>query len=265
MTYRLGWRRDLPDHRDFKFSARPESVAALPNFVDLRTNDTPILDQGNLGSCTAHAAVAAFEWLQKARQKGKYVAGSRLFIYKESRDIDGEKGDVGSSLRSAAKAMANYGVPPEKIWPYIVSRFDVEPPASVKKEAVKAKSTNYWRVDGGSYNGTLINMKTALAAVPGSPTGLPVMFGFTCYDSAFDVGSSGMIPIPRTGEQPAGGHAIIAMGYDNSKNSLLIKNSWGTAWGMRGYGYLPYWYVENGLVADCWSVGGESELGVNVG
>ena len=92
------------------------------------------------------------------------------------------------------------------------------------------------------------------------------MFGFTVYNSISHAATTGKIPYPTTGEKVAGGHAIVAIGYDDNlkitntntgastTGSLIIRNSWGPKWGDGGYGYLPYDYVIHGLAVDFWSL-----------
>ena len=78
---------------------------------------------------------------------------------------------------------------------------------------------------------------------------------------------TGRIPFPTRGDSRRGGHAVCAMGYDDTmeienpqvagsktKGALLIRNSWGTGWGDEGYGWLPYEYVLKGLAVDWWSL-----------
>jgi C1A family cysteine protease len=91
--------------------------------------------------------------------------------------------------------------------------------------------------------------------------GLALMFGFTVYSSIPPIGTgSGDIPYPGPEERVLGGHAIVAVGYDDKKQigkekgALLIRNSWGTEWGELGYGWLPYAYIESGLAVDFWSL-----------
>ena len=63
---KYGWKKDLPDHRDFKFTYQ---VMSLPQKVDLRPEMPPVYDQGELGSCTANAGGAAFAYTHKKEQK----------------------------------------------------------------------------------------------------------------------------------------------------------------------------------------------------
>jgi len=83
------------------------------------------------------------------------------------------------------------------------------------------------------------------------------MFGFTVYSS---LSNDADIPYPSVHDKVSGGHAILAVGYDDkhkNKNAkpgaLLIRNSWGTSWGDGGYGWLPYEYALKGLASDFWA------------
>ena len=72
------------------------------------------------------------------------------------------------------------------------------------------------------------------------------MFGFTVYNSIEQAEKTGKIPFPSPKEKVEGGHAIVAVGYDDKmkiKNqygkiettgALLIRNSWGKGMGRRG-------------------------------
>ena len=264
----MGWEHDLPDFRDFT-AQTPEvksvlsksrllkaKAAALPAAVDLRQWCSPIEDQGDLGSCTANAGVGLLEYYER-RACGDHLDASRLFLYKATRDLLGWTGDQGAYLRTTMKAMALFGVPPEQYWKYNIAAFDNEPPAFCYAFAQNYQALKYYRLDppDSSPSEVLSCIKTYLAA------GLPSMFGFTVYSSFPRVGAgTGDIPFPQPGENVLGGHAVDAVGYDNArkigkdKGALLIRNSWGTAWGENGYGWLPYKYVEVGLVDDFWSL-----------
>jgi C1A family cysteine protease len=264
----MGWERDLPDFRDFtaqspdvkgvrsKSKRLRQTAKAVPSSVDLRQWCSPIEDQGDLGSCTANAGVGLLEYFQR-RAYGKYLDGSRLFLYKVTRNLLGWTGDQGAYLRTTMKAMALFGLPPESYWPYEIREFDVEPPAFCYAFGQSYQALKYYRLDppGQGTSRTLALLKENLAA------GLPAMFGFTVYSSIPPLGDGkGEIPFPRPGDAVEGGHAVVAVGYDDHKKidedtgAILIRNSWSTAWGVAGYGWLPYAYVEAGLAVDFWSL-----------
>jgi C1A family cysteine protease len=264
----MGWERDLPDFRDYVPEA-PEVKAllgksqplkaaknTLPKSVDLRKWCSPIENQGNLGSCTANAGVGLVEYFQR-RAFGKHLDGSRLFIYKATRNLLRWTGDQGAYLRDTMKALVLFGVPPESYWPYKISKFDDEPPAFCYAFGQNFQAIKYYRLDppGASPGKALGSVRQSLAA------GLPSMFGFSVYSSMPGVNEgTGDIPMPQPGDKFEGGHAVVAVGYDDAKKigkdkgALLIRNSWGTAWGEKGYGWLPYAYVEEGLAVDFWSL-----------
>jgi C1A family cysteine protease len=271
----MGWMPDVPDVRDFT----PESTdlkpllerarvpvaapaPALPGNVDLRRWCTPIENQGALGSCTAHAGVGMYEYFIK-RGYGKEFDLSRRFLYKTTRNLLRWTGDTGAFLRTTMGAMAIFGVPPEDYWRYDTAAFDVEPSAFCYAFAESFEALKYYRLDGGPVprDVLLSRIRTHLAA------GLPSMFGFTVYNSISQANAAGgKVPFPAPGDRAVGGHAVLAVGYDDAmriKNvnggaettgALLIRNSWGTAWGAAGYGWLPYEYVMRSLAVDWWSM-----------
>lgn len=273
----MGWIPDIPDFRDYtiehklikpvfqkaglymKQTQRP----GLPVSVDLRPWCSPIENQGSLGSCTAHAGVGILEYFER-KAFGKHIDASRLFLYKTTRNLLHWIGDTGAFLRTTMGAMVLFGVPPEEYWPYTTVHpdFDEEPTAFCYAFAQNYQAIKYFRLDppGTPFNLLLLRIKFLLSR------GWPSMFGFTVYSSIYQASQTGKIPFPCTGEKVLGGHAVVAVGYDDrlkirnincnkeTKGAFLIRNSWGTQWGDKGYGWLPYDYVTKGLARDWWSL-----------
>jgi len=263
----FGWLRDLPDARDYTpqtpevsdkaLSAIPQWTQfkvsspklSLPDSVDLRHWCSPVEDQERLGSCTAHAGVGLIEYFEN-RAFGKHLDHSRLFLYKVTRKLMHTKGDTGAYLRTTMGAMKLFGTPPESEWPYKTRYFDYEPDAYVYALAQNYQAICYFRLDNPNLTPeeTLNRIKILLSF------GFCSMFGFSVYESIRKVDRTGRIPFPEKGERLLGGHAIIACGFSDTQQSLLIRNSWSADWGLKGYGWLPYEYILQGLTADWWTL-----------
>ncbi len=66
---------------------------------------------------------------------------------------------------------------------------------------------------------------------------------------------TGNMPMPKSGENPIGGHAVLAVGYDNEDRVFIVRNSWGEGWGDAGYFYMPYAYLlDDNLSDDLWTI-----------
>ncbi len=241
-----GWIPDLPDRRDHLYAAPPVFLLKLPPLVDLRTQCPPVYDQGQLGSCTANAIAAAIEF-ERMKQSLQDFTPSRLFIYYDERVMEGTvASDSGAQIRDGIKSVAKQGACPESEWPYDISKFAVPPPSQCYQDALKDKVVQYSRVARN-----LDQMKGCLAS------GYPFVFGFTVYQSfeSPEVAKSGIAPLPQPGDAPVGGHAVLAVGYDDGQQRFMVRNSWGTGWGMAGYFTLPYAYLtDRGLSSDFWTI-----------
>ena len=236
--------------------AAAAAVPALSPAADLRAYFSPIEDQGQLGSCTANAAVGLVEYYEK-RAGGKFLDASRLFVYKTTRNLMGVTGDTGAEIRNAMGALVLFGAPPERYWPYNVAKFDAEPNSFCYAFAENFKAIKYLRLDTPDVSGQALldKIKTYLAA------GLPSMFGFPVYQEFMDAPANAHVAYPAPKSKYYGGHAIVAAGYDdnlqitpNEKGALLIRNSWGKSWGSAGYAWLSYKYVTKGLALDWWTL-----------
>ena len=237
-----GWIPDRPDHRDFLYSAIAPKVK-LPSQVDLRKLDSPIENQGRLGSCTANALAGHLQFLENLN-KQTYHDLSRLFIYYNERSVEGTVGiDSGAMIRDGIKVLSKWGVCPESSWPYDISQFTRKPNAACYKQGLKRRISSYHRIQ------TLDEMLNCLA------DGFPFVFGFTVYESfeSLNVAKTGHAPMPKKSERALGGHAVMAVGYDQKQKRLTVRNSWGTEWGMAGYFTMPYAYLESSA-DDFWTI-----------
>ncbi len=238
-----GYNPDLRDQRDHRFKLLEGIV--LPSSVDLRPQDSPIEDQGELGSCTSFASGAAFRFDLRKQGLSDFVI-SHLFEYFNSRSKNQKLVDSGATIRDAIKAINTYGLCPESEWPYDLSKFTVRPSVKAYKDALKDRALTYQRV---SQN--LTQMKNCLAQ------GLPFVIGISVYQSfeSQEVASTGIVPMPSQNEQLLGGHALLVVGYDDSTQRFTVRNSWGSGFGDKGYVYLPYQYLEDSnLASDFWVV-----------
>jgi C1A family cysteine protease len=243
---RFGWVPDLPDARDFLYSAPEEVLTALPKKVDLRKKMPPVYDQGHLGSCTANAIGASFEY-EQVKQGLKDFMPSRLFIYYNERAMEGTVDtDSGAMIRDGMKSVAKLGVCPETTWPYDIPKFTEKPPKQAYDEAGKHQALVYRRVIP-----SLHQLQGCLAS------GYPFVFGFSVYESFMteEVARTGKVPLPPRGEQLIGGHAVLAVGYDDAIQSFIVRNSWGKGWGIKGYCTMPYGYLTDPQLArDFWAI-----------
>lgn len=240
-----GWMPDVPDQRDLVFAAA--RVAALPPSIDLRPGCPPVYDQGQLGSCTANAIAAAIQFEQIRQKEPKPFAPSRLFIYYNERVMEHTVGqDAGAQIRDGIKSVNHIGACPETDWPYVIANFTRKPPTRAFKDAPLGKAVSYQRVVQ-----TLDQMKGCLAA------GFPIALGISVYESfeSQQVAKSGVVPMPAPSEKLLGGHAILAVGYNDARQRFIMRNSWGTSWGMQGYFTIPYAYLtDSNLCDDLWTI-----------
>lgn len=231
-------RRDKPDHRDPIYKMEAPKRFEIPLIVDLRSQCPPVEDQGSLGSCTAHAYAGAMEFLE-LKNKVAFERVSRLFIYYNERVIEGDVDeDGGAELRDGALALARFGVPDETLWPYDTSQVFIKPSKADYMAAISRRITSYCRIlNTYQMRNCLIN-------------GYPFVTGIYVYSSFMDA-ENGMIPMPDVeNDTLEGGHAVLCVGYDMSKQLFIMRNSWSENWGDKGYFYLPEAYLENPNLAD---------------
>lgn len=239
MKYKHGWNPDIPDIRDYKYRLGTTTKRS----VDLSSFCSEIEDQKSLGSCTANALVGAMEFLEKS---ASFCNLSRLFVYYYERLLEGTVNyDAGASLRDGIKVLAKQGVCPESDWPYLIKSFRKAPTKKCIVEALSRKIVQYNRLS------TVDDMRHCLVC------GYPFVFGFAVYESFEStlVAKTGIVKLPVAGEKSLGGHAVMAVGYDDSAQRFKVRNSWGKGWGKHGYFTIPYEYLaDRNLSDDFWQI-----------
>jgi len=213
----------------------------LPEVVDLRHKFQTVYDQGKLGSCTANALCGLMGYDDNT------LYGSRLFVYYNERKLENDiPDDAGASLSDGISTLQKYGVCQETEWPYDVNKFAVAPPPHCYTEARQHKALQVKHI----YN-DVTSMKSALAQ------GYPFVVGIVVYQSfeSNEVAQTGLVPMPTETDQELGGHAVVCVGYDDNRRLWIMRNSWGTEWGDKGYFYLPYLYLlDSRLSSDLWNI-----------
>lgn len=242
-----GWIPDLPDARDHMYAAPPHIVAKMAPRVDLRRKCPKVYDQGQLGSCTGNAIAAAiqFERIKQKLKSATTLTPSRLFIYYNERVIERTVSqDNGTQIRDGIKTVAGRGVCFESgpsSWPYDIKKFAEQPPKPSYDVALQNQIVSYSRLVP-----TLNQLKGCLAS------GYPFVFGFTVYEAfeSDEVAKTGVLSMPKSNERTLGGHAVMAVGYDDKGQNFIVGNSWGAEWGLKGYFLMPYVYLTNSNLAD---------------
>jgi C1A family cysteine protease len=237
------WIPDLPDHRDFKYPITTQ--IDIPSKIDLSPLCSPIEQQASLGSCTGNAIVGMMEYLENYYHQTPTNL-SRLFVYYNERSLENTiQFDSGAMLRDGIKSLATKGICTEDLWPYDISKFTTEPSPECYADAEIRVISEYYRLE------TLDEMKHCLAS------GFPFVFGFSVFSSfeSDEVARTGILNLPTPYESMNGGHAVMAVGFDDSTKRYLIRNSWGVEWGMNGYFTIPEEYLANrNLSDDFWTV-----------
>jgi C1A family cysteine protease len=249
----FGWKPDPKDNRDYKYKLYLP-WKELPSKVDLRSQCSPVRDQGQLGSCTAFAmATGLREWMMWRNLGGEHTLMSPLFLYWQERNLEGTVfEDSGAYIRDGLKVLQQMGTCPEKDDPYDISRFTETPTPEMVQKAFPYKIASYESIPS-----TSLALQTALAQ------GDPVVMGMLVYSSfeTQEVATTGIVPMPSRcpmTDKVLGGHAVFVVGYqtDSSWNGggyFIVKNSWSKNWGDAGFFYLPFGYISSYRTSDLWT------------
>lgn len=245
MKHAYGYKPDVLDSRDLKYREKVVHLPTPPAHVDLAPKMPPVVDQGQLGSCTGNGVAAVVDFLHCAPQSSTPWAGpsSRLQIYYDERVIEGTvKQDAGAQIRDGIKVVHKTGAALESLWPYKVSKFKTKPTAAVYKDAGSRKVSEYLSIL------SLPEMLDCLAK------GFPFVFGFSVpasFESDAMAKTGHMVWNKK--EQVVGGHCVVGVGYDEPTKMMKCRNSWG-AWGDHGHFYMPFEFINDpSCASDFWT------------
>lgn len=206
----------------------------------------PVRDQGDRGTCVAHAVGAVLECLL-LRRHGVAVDLSPQFLYWSCKQVDGRPSESGTLIRVASERAVAEGVCEEADWAYDPNpRTGDEgqgpPPGSAVTDAAGRKATT----------AVPLAMKSSAAICDSLDRGIPVAFSIPVY--AVWANPNGKVPLPIPGAPKAGGHAMCAAGYMIDPSApgggwVVAKNSWGSARApmspiKAGYFQVPFDYVD---------------------
>lgn len=226
MSHAYGWRRPLPG---LTYPPADTGGLQIASQVDPRPHMPVVFDQGQLGSCTANATAACFQYDSIVDGKDCGVL-SRLWIYFWERSLEHTlgQGDAGAMGHDAFR-VAKHGIPDESLWPYDISRFEVRPPDVEPRAYRLTKPVHAVPQLESSIKQVLSNRQT-------------IAFGFTVYQSFEDAWQeTGVMPAPEPGEGVLGGHEILVVGWlESHPDYALCRNSWGAGWGIGGYFFFPW-------------------------
>ncbi len=234
---RLGCIKDKFDDRDYLMRAYLP-LAKLPKKIDWTQKMSPVRDQGEEGTCVSFATATGMKEYQEAIDYEKLIILSPRFVYSECKKIDGMPGMEGTTIRAAMQVLGARGVCREKFWPYQAHQKDKAKEGAIQ-DAKRFRIKTYARILN------LNELRLSLATKGSCVIGVQVFNGMMNT-------KTGLVPLPKKNETALGGHAICAVGYDDGKRVVKFKNSWSDKWGQRGYGFLPYAYVERYMM-DAWS------------
>lgn len=219
------YRASIEDIRDFVYKPSNQS---LPENVDLRPWDSLVEDQLYLGSCSGQAVSSAYELSTKKLYPQQFVELSELFIYYNSRVLEGTvEEDSGATLRNSFKGLKQWGVCTDELWPYDITKFTVQPTPECYRNAASRKIPQYNRVI------TVSDMMDALYS------GYPIVVGLEIFSSFLNLDAANYI-MTASGYND-GYHAMTLVGYND--NYFIVKNSYGSEWGLNGYCNMPFEYA----------------------
>lgn len=225
------YRPPSADHPLLHRAEKATTVVNLPAGIDLRHLCLPVRDQGVEGACSGFCTAAFCEALYASTGRPLPDYLSPAYVYAKTRIQDGTfPQDSGASLADEFTSLWNFGICPEQFMPYTGNPAEPVPPKC--DMAALPLRTQAVQVDRqiDALKSVLANKRT-------------ICIGVMVYESFEKPDAKGFLKLPQvTTEKFLGGHAVLLCGYNNASGCWIVRNQWGTRWGIGGYCYMPYGY-----------------------
>lgn len=219
---------------------RADSKTALPTLVDLTSKFPTPGDQGQQNCCTAWAtAYAAKTYQEQVRRNWGQNTASHQFSPSFIYNLTNEGRDEGAYTSAAINTIISYGVCSLADMPYNKDDYQTKPNAQQMAKAANYKAAKLSQITGGNVNNMKFLLSHGIAVILDAVPIYPDFDKISPENSTFDevYGTS------------RGYHTVCLIGYDDQKGSFKFINSWGTDWGIGGYGYISYNIVKNHKLA----------------
>ncbi len=214
----------------------PKPSNSLPKSADLKKYFSSIKNQGKQGACSSFSLTSVFEYFLN-NETHKEDDMSEAYVYYNAREIQGDTNiDEGANLYNVIRGMADKGVCLEELCPYDSNVFDKRPSNEAYKDGKEHTVTTAKNVP--------VSVETVKSAIN---DGYPVVGCFRVFKSLQE-NTSGYIPMPSDYErshEEEKFHAMVICGYNDKHGHFIVRNSWGTDFGDKGYCYLPYSYLRD--------------------
>jgi C1A family cysteine protease len=228
-------RKHLPIH--IRKATLTTSHDLRPLFV---SKNVPVYNQLDTSSCTANAGACLYQFVFPDTQP------SRMFLYYNERICQHDTAhDSGAKVGDVFNVLSNIGVCDESFCIYNDGKSFAEVPSTAAFENAKKHRIHKY----ATVKQELISIKTELLHSN------PIIIAIKLFDSFYtdEVTNTGMVPVPKSGENYVSGHCVLLVGFDDDKQLFTERNSWGSDWGDAGHFYVPYEYLlDTSLTSDLW-------------
>lgn len=238
--FKFGWKQSSGDLGITPFNISKTVIdlgTNKPNEYIIKTN-VPVYHQGQTSSCVSNACIGMLAMLQDLANNKPQAQLSRLFLYWNARAAIGETDkDKGSFIHDALASLKTTGVCEESFWPFSESDTLHQPNQLAYKRGDDNQIGDYYEITATD-NERLLQIEAAIKA------NHPVVFGTAVGTELLQYQGEGIsFDLPK---KSIGGHAMCVVGVRRNNSGeleFLIRNSWGSGWGINGHCWFSSSYM----------------------